>query len=113
MATMTRLTTNEQLQSALEASGDKPLVLFKHSTRCPISSRAYQEVMSYLQDNPNESVEYGIIYVVEDRAVSNEAASVIGIKHESPQLILVNVGKPTWHTSHSHITSDALKEQLH
>jgi bacillithiol system protein YtxJ len=69
--------------------------------------------MTYLQDEPNESVEYAIIYVVEDRTVSNEAASLIGIKHESPQVILVNVGNPTWHTSHSHITSDALKERLH
>ncbi|MGF7049202.1 bacillithiol system protein YtxJ [Paenibacillus sp. DS2015] len=113
MATMTRLTTNEQLQSALEASGDKPLLIFKHSTRCPISSRANEEVMSYLKDQPNESIEYAIIYVVEDRALSNEAASIVGIKHESPQVILLHAGKPSWHTSHSHITSDALKEQLH
>lgn len=112
MATMTKLTTSDQLQSALGASTDKPLLLFKHSTRCPISTRAYQELNSYLQDQPNETVDYGLIHVVEDRPVSLEAAELLGVQHESPQVILVRNQAPIWHTSHSHITSDALKEHL-
>ncbi|MWV45165.1 bacillithiol system redox-active protein YtxJ [Paenibacillus sp. HJL G12] len=112
MATMTKLTTSEQLQTALEASKDKPLLLFKHSTRCPISAGAYQQVMSYLQNEPNEAVEYGLIHVVEDRPVSLETADILGIQHESPQVILVKNQAPVWHTSHSHITADALKQHL-
>ncbi|MDR0271033.1 bacillithiol system redox-active protein YtxJ [Paenibacillus sp.] len=112
MATMTKLTTSEQLQTALESSKDKPLLLFKHSTRCPISARAYQQVMSYLQNEPNETVEYGLIHVVEDRPVSLEAADLLGIQHESPQVILVKNKAPLWHTSHSHITADVLKQHL-
>lgn len=112
MATMTRLTTIDQLNTALEASHHKPLLLFKHSTRCPISANAYQQVMSYLEDEPNESVDYGIIYVVEDRPTSLEAAVLTGLKHESPQVMLVKDKKPVWHTSHSYITSRALKDEL-
>lgn len=112
MATMTRLTTIEQLNTALEASHHKPLLLFKHSTRCPISAAAYQQVISYLEDEPNESIEYGIIYVVEDRPTSLEVADLIGIKHESPQVILVKDKKAIWNTSHSYITSRALKDEL-
>ncbi|GAB6990540.1 bacillithiol system redox-active protein YtxJ [Paenibacillus pini] len=112
MATMTKLTTSEQLHTALEASKDKPLLLFKHSTRCPISAGAYQEVMSYLKDQPNEAVEYGLIHVVEDRPVSLEVADLIGVQHQSPQVILIRNQKPIWHTSHSNITSDALNEHL-
>ncbi|MEC0176256.1 MULTISPECIES: bacillithiol system redox-active protein YtxJ [Paenibacillus] len=112
MATMTKLTTSDQLQSALEASTDKPLLLFKHSTRCPISSGAYREMMSYLEDQPNEAVQYGLIHVVEDRPVSMEAADRLGVQHESPQVILVQNQAPIWHTSHSHITSEVIKEHL-
>ncbi|GIP25248.1 hypothetical protein J23TS9_03780 [Paenibacillus sp. J23TS9] len=112
MATMTKLTTSDQLQTALEASKDKPLLLFKHSTRCPISAGAHQQVMSYLQKEPNEAVEYALIHVVEDRPVSLEAADVLGVQHESPQVILVKNQAPVWHTSHSHITVDALKQHL-
>ncbi|BFH61549.1 bacillithiol system redox-active protein YtxJ [Paenibacillus azoreducens] len=112
MATMTKLTTNDQLQAAFEASKDKSLLLFKHSTRCPISTGAYQQMMSYLQNEPNESVEYGLIHVVEDRPVSLKAAELLGVQHESPQVILVKNQAPIWHTSHSHITVDALKQHL-
>ncbi|MEC0090088.1 bacillithiol system redox-active protein YtxJ [Paenibacillus macquariensis] len=112
MATMTRLTSIEQLNDALGASHDRPLFLFKHSTRCPISAAAYQQVTSYLEDEPNESIDYRMIYVVEDRPVSLEAAELIGIQHASPQVILVSGGNPIWNTSHSYITSHALKDEL-
>ncbi|GIO65473.1 bacillithiol system redox-active protein YtxJ [Paenibacillus sp. JTLBN-2024] len=112
MATMTKLTTSQQLHSALAASDEKPLLLFKHSTRCPISAGAYQQMMSYLQNEPNEAVEYALIHVVEDRPVSLEAADLLGVQHESPQVILVKNQAPVWHTSHSHITEDALKQHL-
>lgn len=36
MADMTKMTSIEQLNSAVEATKDQPLLLFKHSTRCPI-----------------------------------------------------------------------------
>ncbi|MFB5677578.1 bacillithiol system redox-active protein YtxJ [Paenibacillus terreus] len=112
MATMYKLSTIEQLDSALTASAAKPLLLFKHSTRCPISARAHQEMEAYLQGTPASNVEYGIIYVVEDRPVSNETAARLGVKHESPQVILVRDGKAVWDTSHGSITSVRLQETL-
>ncbi|MGQ8874012.1 bacillithiol system redox-active protein YtxJ [Paenibacillus sp. TSA_86.1] len=112
MADMTKMTSIEQLNSAVQATEDQPLLLFKHSTRCPISAHAYQEMNDYLHNSPNESVKYGIIYVVEDRPVSNEAAERLGVKHESPQVILIKKGMPVWHTSHSEITSGTLASTL-
>lgn len=112
MATMTKMNTVQQLTTALEASSDKPLLIFKHSTRCPISSGAYQEMESYLQAAPNENIEYGIIYVVEDRPVSDEAANRLQVKHESPQAILIKDGEAVWHTSHSNITAHTLQDHL-
>lgn len=112
MADMTKMTSIEQLNSAVQATEDQPLLLFKHSTRCPISAHAYQEMNDYLHNSPNESVKYGIIYVVEDRPVSNEAAERLGVKHESPQVIFIKNGTPVWHTSHSEITSRTLADTL-
>lgn len=112
MADMTKMTSIEQLNSAVQATEDQPLLLFKHSTRCPISAHAYQEMNDYLHNSPNESVKYGIIYVVEDRPVSNEAAERLGVKYESPQVIFIKNGTPVWHTSHSEITSRTLADTL-
>ncbi|GAA0135800.1 bacillithiol system redox-active protein YtxJ [Paenibacillus sp. YSY-4.3] len=109
MAALKRITSIEELAQTVEGSALKPLLLFKHSTRCPISSGAHREVDAYLNHNPNEAVTYGVIYVVEDRAVSNAAAEHLGVKHESPQAILVKNGQAVWHTSHSDITSEVLE----
>ncbi|MNJ64911.1 hypothetical protein D3C77_608960 [compost metagenome] len=99
----------EELAEEVEASSQQPLLLFKHSTRCPISSRAHREVEAYLSRTPNEAVTYGLIYVVEDKAVSNAAADRLAVKHESPQAILVTNGQAVWHRSHSDITTEALE----
>lgn len=112
MKTMTRLISIEQLEEAVTQSSENPLLLFKHSTRCPISAHAYEEVQAYLEAAPNEQVNYSIVLVIEDRAVSTAAAERLGIRHESPQTILVKNGLPVWHTSHSGITSRDLSSVL-
>ncbi|AWB45195.1 bacillithiol system redox-active protein YtxJ [Paenibacillus sp. CAA11] len=112
MPAMTRITSIEELQNTLDASVEQPLLLFKHSTRCPISAGAHGQVTAYLHGHPNENAIYGLIHVVEDRPVSLEAASLLGVKHESPQVILVKNRKAVWDTSHSRITAEALKEIL-
>ena len=112
MKTLTRMTSIEQLNDGIALSSEAPLLLFKHSTRCPISAHAYKEVLAHLQDSPADKVNYSIIYVVEDRSISMEAADRLGVKHESPQVILVKDGSPVWHTSHSHITSSGLSAVL-
>ncbi|WP_138493142.1 bacillithiol system redox-active protein YtxJ [Paenibacillus pinistramenti] len=112
MSAWTNITSTEQLQNLLNRSSEQPLLLFKHSTRCPISARANQEVSKYLNDQPNEQVTYGLILVIEDRPVSLHAAELLQVKHESPQAILVKNGKAVWNTSHSGITANVLKEIL-
>ncbi len=109
MSELKRITSKEDLHYELEQSADQPLLLFKHSTRCPISAGAHRELKDYLDNAPNEKITYGLIYVVEDRDVSNEAADMLGVKHESPQALLVKDGQAVWHTSHSRITANALK----
>lgn len=109
MAALKRITSIEELAQAMEDSAHRPFLLFKHSTRCPISSGAHREFDAYLNHNPNEAVNYGVIYVVEDRAVSDAAVERLGVKHESPQAILVKNGQAVWHTSHSDITLEALE----
>ncbi|GIO38678.1 hypothetical protein J41TS12_35390 [Paenibacillus antibioticophila] len=107
-----RIVSKEELSALLTRSAEQPVLLFKHSTRCPISAGAYREAEAYLSQKPNAQVTYGLIYVVEDREISNEAADRLRVKHESPQAILVKNGQAVWNTSHSRITADALEEVL-
>ncbi|GGN96115.1 bacillithiol system redox-active protein YtxJ [Saccharibacillus kuerlensis] len=112
MPTFTQITTSEQLEAAIRESQEKTVLLFKHSTRCPISAGAYKEAQRYLNDSPNEDAAYMLIHVVEDRPVSLEAADRLGVEHASPQAIVLKEGRAVWNTSHSRITSSALSEAL-
>lgn len=97
----------EELDNFVAKKGKK--LLFKHSTICPISTTAYEEFQAYLQSS---SVEAAVILVREDRPVSNEVAERFSIKHESPQIFLLDDSEVKWHTSHWKITKDAIGKAL-
>jgi bacillithiol system protein YtxJ len=50
------------------------------------------------------------IDVVRHRSLSDAAAMRLGLRHQSPQAILIEEGTPVWHASHSSITAAALEE---
>lgn len=51
--------------------------------------------------------------VREDRAVSDAVEERLGVKHESPQIILFYEETPLWHTSHGQITRENIQEAVH
>ena len=97
------------LQKALEASRTRPVFLFKHSTTCPVSSAAYREVDGYLKGESGvDQPEVYLVKVIESRPVSNAIATLTGITHQSPQLILVDAEKAVWDASHYGISGDSM-----
>jgi bacillithiol system protein YtxJ len=112
MADIKQLMTVEQWNDALKGSSEKPLLIFKHSTSCPISAGAHEELMHFIEDTAVAPVDFAIVHVIEERPVSNAIAEQLGIKHASPQAILVKDGQPVWDTSHWHITYSFLSEKL-
>ncbi len=112
MANLQQLTSLDQWNAALEGTSSKPLLVFKHSTSCSVSAGAQEETMRYIENDRSGRVDYAIVHVIEDRPVSNEIADRLGVKHASPQAILVKDGEAVWNTSHWRITYDFLTEKL-
>lgn len=81
------------------------LLLFKHSTTCPISAAAYGEVHVFESVAP---VPVYMVKVIEARPLSLALAQELGVRHASPQAILVENGRAVWDTSHYDITAAAL-----
>ncbi|GGG09427.1 bacillithiol system redox-active protein YtxJ [Paenibacillus abyssi] len=106
------LTTVEQWNTALEGAADKPLLVFKHSTRCSVSAGAYDELMNFLEDAKGPKFDTAMVLVVEDRPVSNAIEERLSLKHASPQAILIENGKVIWSATHWNITYSSLEEQL-
>jgi bacillithiol system protein YtxJ len=104
------LRQTEDLEKLLEKSDTKPVLIFKHSTQCPISAAAFDEFNTFARRAGD--VPCGLLLVIENRSLSQAVATELGIRHESPQAIVVSKRKPTWNASHFAITSDALNQAL-
>lgn len=102
--TYKEMTTIDEWSGALETSSQRPLVVFKHSTTCPVSANAHEEFRNYLNGSPREDVDYLLVKVIESRPVSNKIAEDTGVKHESPQIIYIDKGAKVWTASHWSVT---------
>jgi len=112
MSDIRQLTNLEQWHEAAQGSSRRPLLVFKHSTSCPISAAAREQLQHYVEDSAEPGVDFVLVHVIEDRPVSNAIAEELGVQHKSPQAILVENGRPVWHDSHWNITYDFLSEKL-
>jgi bacillithiol system protein YtxJ len=108
MAIYKELTSLAALNELLQASHQQPVLFFKHSNACPISSRAFGEFQQYLASEASATVQHALIVVQKARDVSDQLADAIGIQHETPQAIIVRDGKAIWDESHFKLKSDVI-----
>jgi bacillithiol system protein YtxJ len=92
----------DQLTTLIEKSNEEAVVLFKHSTTCPISAGVYHEIS-------NADVDINLIVVQRSRNVSTELAERTGVKHESPQAIVLKNGRVVYHASHYDVTAQEVE----
>src|SRR5215470_2645008 len=104
------LRQDHDLEQLLDRSKTDPVLIFKHSTQCSISTQAYEEFTDFAEGLPN--LICGAVLVVENRKLSNAIAERFGVRHESPQAILIKDGRVVWHASHWSISPDSLREAL-
>jgi bacillithiol system protein YtxJ len=105
---LTELLEIEDLERLMERSRQRPQLLFKHSLTCPVSTRAHAAFQAYLQGDPDRSVEYAWLAVQRARPVSTAVAERVGVRHESPQALLIQGGRAVWNASHWEITAETL-----
>lgn len=104
-----QLTTEEQLKAAIESSSEKPILLFKHSTRCSISSMAFSGFQSrWSGDEADIDIYY--LDLIQYRNVSNKIAELTNVVHQSPQVIVLKNNEVVYTATHTSISADqALK----
>ena len=101
----------EELENIKTLSNDKPILIFKHSTRCSISAMAKAKLEREWDLTTDDVIIY-YLDLIQFRAVSNEIASLFSVKHQSPQILLGKKGKVTYHESHNSIRLTELKDEL-
>jgi len=99
--------TSADLDAALKASHEKPVVIFKHSATCPFSAAAQIEVAHAKHDLDI----YGIV-VQYAADLKTEIAEKLDLEHASPQAIVVHKGKAVSHFWRSEIKERTLKGEV-
>ena len=99
-----------QLDEIVAESNVKPIVIFKHSTRCSISRMALKQFEN--EFNYDEKITPYFLDLLNHRDISNEIATRFGVYHQSPQMIVVKDGKSVYDASHSDIDAESLKKFL-
>jgi len=99
-----------QLDEIVDLSNEKPVAIFKHSTRCNISRMALKQFEN--EFNLQDKIDIYFLDLLSYREISNEIANRFNVMHQSPQILLIKNGKAIYHDSHSDIEAAILKQYL-
>jgi bacillithiol system protein YtxJ len=100
------LNDETQLNEIIAASNTIPQVIFKHSTRCSISSMAKNRLD---KKNAPDGINFYLLDLIKYRSISNKIAEIFQVTHQSPQVLVIQNGKCLFNESHSGIHFDEIE----
>jgi bacillithiol system protein YtxJ len=104
------LTQAEQLQDIVRESHEQPILIFKHSTSCSISAAAKGKIERQWDDAGLDDVKLYYLDLLRFRPISGDIAQQFGVRHESPQLLLIQDGECRYTASHMGIRLSEVKQ---
>lgn len=108
-----QLTDISQIHTVKELSKEqhiRAVLVFKHSTRCSISSMALNRLESKWKDK--EDVPCFYLDLLNHRDISNQMATEFSVQHQSPQILLIKNGQCIYHESHNGISVPEIEQNL-
>jgi bacillithiol system protein YtxJ len=105
MPKFTSVPDEEALQRLFDESHQRPVVLFLHDEFCGVSSMAYDEMLDI-------EGEVALIDVTSQHDVKRAVERLSGVKHQSPQAIVLRNGKPAWDASHGRIRAESVSQAV-
>lgn len=97
-----RVTDKTLLEELIVRSENEPVIIFKHSTSCNVSALAYKDLKRL-------GSQVNLVEVQVNPSVSEEIEKRTGLRHESPQVIVLRRGKAVWNASHWRINLNAVE----
>jgi len=104
------LNRSEQIEHIVALSHERPQIIFKHSTSCPISSMSKARLDSSGELLSNADLYY--LDLLSYRSISNDVAEKLGVHHESPQVIVLTKGEVSYDESHLDISVQDIIEHF-
>lgn len=102
------LKTIEELDLIQQKSFTNPQVIFKHSTRCSISSMALSRLD---REEAPLNIDFYFLDLIAFRNISNAVSEKFQVPHQSPQILVIKNGRCIFDESHNSIFMDEIKEE--
>ena len=104
MNNLTHLSDLDMVEAAIAESRYRPVLLFKHSRNCGVSCEALDELHAHIERGGVDAA-YKVVTVQSHRRISDHVSQRLGVRHETPQAILLREGEAVWAASHFRITA--------
>lgn len=104
---MNQLETTEQFDQLLQ--DEEYFVVYKHSPTCSVSVHALDEVEAVTKTFQPHIWQISVII---QRPLAQHIEKVTGVRHESPQIVIIKNSIIVAHASHFSITTTWIEEQL-
>jgi bacillithiol system protein YtxJ len=95
-----QLTSEEQLEEIKKESQERPVMIFKHSTSCPISTTSLARMERGWKEDEAKNIKIYYLDLLSNRSLSNAVALEFNVEHQSPQVILIKNGERVYDESH-------------
>ena len=105
------LETSGDLRTLIRRSHDIPVVIFKHSVRCGASAIVKRRLEEDW-DLQNDAVDTYLLDLVAHRDLSNEVAKAFGVRHQSPQVLIIKDGRSIFDASHGDVSAATIRQAL-
>lgn len=107
-----QLKSTQELERIKSESQEQTILIFKHSTRCSISSMALSRLERSWNEEQMAEVKPYYLDLISYRDISNLIADEYNVPHQSPQVLVIKEGKVTYDNSHMGISYESLREAI-
>lgn len=107
-----KITQSAQIDEIKAISMQRPVLIFKHSTRCSISSMSLDRLVRNWKKEDEERLTPYVLDLIAYRDLSDQIEKEFGVYHQSPQVILIKEGKAIYDESHFGISYPTIMKQL-
>ncbi len=107
-----KLSTINQLEEIVKESNQKPILIFKHSTRCSISSTSLNRLERNWNQDELGPIKPYYLDLISFRDISMAIAQKFKVEHESPQVLIIENGKSIFDRSHLEIDYNSIKKAV-
>ena len=107
----TSLSEPEQLSGLIMESSSIPVIIYKHSSRCGLSTMT-ENKLEEGWDLLKPKVRLYFLDLIRNREVSNSVAERFNVRHQSPQILIIKNGICVYNSSHYEINVETILKNL-